>query len=245
MRARHGKSLTEDVHAALRRAVLHGELTGGQRLPLNELARQYGVSLGVVREAVTRLASERLLEATPQAGFRVRPLSPEHLADLSWARCQIESVAIEESVRHGDVQWQADVVAAHHVLSATDPLDPDGTLSRAWMDAHRAFHAAIVSACPSATLLAVRQQLFDEGELYRHRFAERQEGHRDVAKEHQELVDAVLEGNVARASALLVAHISATARRVERLGHAGDASADASESSSPAAPLGSAAAPNT
>lgn len=212
MRARHGKSLTEDVYAALRRAVLHGELTDGQRLRLNELAREFGVSLGVVREAVTRLASERLLEANPQSGFRVRPLSAEHLADLSWARCQIESIAIAESVRHGDVQWQADVVAAHHVLAATPTHDADGTVSAGWMDAHRAFHTALAAACPSTTLLAVRQQLFDEGELYRHRFATRRAVHRDVAREHQELVEAAVEGDVARASALLVAHISATAR---------------------------------
>lgn len=243
MRARHGKSLTEDVYAALRRAVLHGELTGGQRLPLNELAREYGVSLGVVREAVTRLASERLLEANPQSGFRVRPLSAEHLADLSWARCQIESIAIGESVRHGDVRWQADVVAAHHVLAGTPTHGTDGTISAAWMDAHRTFHAALVSACPSTTLLTVRQQLFDEGELYRHRFADHRSGHRDVAQEHQDLVDAAVEGDVARAAALLVAHISTTARRLEQVDQ--PASVVASASSSDATSRASVAVPNT
>jgi GntR family transcriptional regulator, carbon starvation induced regulator len=243
MRPRHGKSLTEDVYAALRRAVLHGELTGGQRLPLNDLARQYGVSLGVVREAVTRLASERLLEANPQSGFRVRPLSAAHLADLSWARCHVESIAISESVRNGDVRWQADVVGAHHVLGGTPTHGTDGTISAAWMDAHRAFHAALVSACPSRTLLDVRQQLFDEGELYRHRFADHRADHRDVAKEHHDLVDAAVEGDVARAAALLVAHISTTARHVELPGQ--PASVVASVSSNHPALVASATAPNT
>ena len=51
MRERRGPSLTIDVYDQLRVAVLHGDLASGQRLHLSNLAREYGVSLGVIREA--------------------------------------------------------------------------------------------------------------------------------------------------------------------------------------------------
>ena len=55
-----------------------GALNNGIEL----LADEHGVSLSVVREAVTRLASEDLVDATPQRGFRVRSLSLDDLRDL-------------------------------------------------------------------------------------------------------------------------------------------------------------------
>lgn len=209
-----GRSVTDDVYGALRRAVLHGDLVSGERLHLGVLARRYGVSVGVVREAVTRLAGERLVHTSAQSGFRVPQLTDEHLADLTWARCRIEALAVEESVRHGDTDWEGALVAAHHVLSVTPPA-LDGTVNPAWMEAHRRFHAALAAGCPNTTLLVVRQQLFDEAELYRHRSSGllgRPRPHvRDIGAEHRELLDAALARDAERAVALVTDHLRRTA----------------------------------
>lgn len=210
MRERRGPSLTIDVYDQLRIAVLHGELSSGQRLHLSNLARDYGVSLGVMREAVTRLASERLLEATPQAGFRVRPVSTEHLAHLTDVRCHLERMAITEAILSGDVQWEADLVAAHHVLGITPPVAA-GTVNPEWMTAHRRFHTALAAGCPNPILLDLRQRLFDEAELYRHRSTERRGRERDVAGEHEALLEAALARDLDAASALIESHLRTTA----------------------------------
>lgn len=190
-RQRQGRTLTEDVYRDLRQRILHGELASGARLHLGDLAESNNVSLGVVREAVTRLASEGLVHATPQSGFRVPTLSAEHLADLTWARCQIEGLTVGESVRHGDTDWEAGLVAAHHVLSVTLPLTSDG-VNPEWMNAHRRFHTALAAGCPNATLLDVRQRLFDEAELYRHWSARASGSKRNLAAEHSDLLAAAL-----------------------------------------------------
>ncbi len=216
MRERKGRSKTEDVYEQLRAAVLHGEIATGERLLLDVLARSYGVSLGVVREAVTRLASERLVDAVPQAGFRVRLASAEHLVDLTWARCHIERVTVSESVKHGDTQWEGDLVAAHHILSVTDMLRDDGSANPEWMDAHSRFHAALAGACPNATMQIVRQQLFDEAELYRHLSGRRGEPLPNVDLEHRAILDAALRRDADGAADLLQAHLESTAARIER-----------------------------
>ncbi len=209
-RQRQGRSLTEDVYQDLRRRVLHGELAPGTRMHLGDLAQSSEVSLGVVREAVTRLASEGLLHATPQSGFRVPTLSAEHLTDLTWARCQIESLTVGESITHGDTEWEANLVAAHHVLSVTAPLSDDG-INPAWMNAHRRFHTALAAGCPNQTMLEVRQRLFDEAELYRHWSARGVGSRRDIAGEHVDLLAAALGRDPGTASRLLQEHLRHTA----------------------------------
>ena len=49
-------------------------LRPGEKLKLVELATRYSVSQSVIREALTRLAEQSLVVATPQRGFRVRVL---------------------------------------------------------------------------------------------------------------------------------------------------------------------------
>ncbi|MDQ1491526.1 MAG: hypothetical protein QOJ23_4040, partial [Actinomycetota bacterium] len=68
---------TEEVYDELRRELLdlNGGLEPGQRLKLVDLAQRFDASLSVIREALTRLAGQGLLVATPQRGFSVRELS--------------------------------------------------------------------------------------------------------------------------------------------------------------------------
>jgi GntR family transcriptional regulator, carbon starvation induced regulator len=213
MRQRQGRSLTEDVYAEIRQAILHGEISPGDRLHLGELAAAKQVSLGVVREAVTRLTSEGLLESTPQSGFRARTLSTQHLADLTWARCEIEGLTVGQSVANGDTEWEASLVAAHHVLSAT-PAQSDGAVNPAWMTAHRRFHAALAAACPNTTLVSIRQRLFDEAELYRHWSARGPGLQRDIGAEHMDILAFALAGDAASCIASLQQHLRQTARFV-------------------------------
>ena len=145
-----------------------GPAAAGSRIQLRDFADEHDVSLSVVREAVTRLASEDLVEATPQRGFRVRSLSLEDLRDLTWVRIQIETLALRESIATGDVDWEADVVSAHHRLAGTPTHFEDGTPNVGWMAVHGAYHAALCAAAGSPTLERIRRQLFDASELYRY-----------------------------------------------------------------------------
>ncbi|TAK68047.1 MAG: GntR family transcriptional regulator [Actinomycetota bacterium] len=208
-----GKSLVEDVYELVRRRILVGDLTPGQRLHLSSLAADFGVSLGVVREALTRLASEELAVASPQQGFRVRSLSVPDLEDLTWVRIEVESIALRRAVTLGTVRWESDVVAAHHVLRATAPF-VDGKANPEWMTVHSVFHAAVASACGSPTLLRVRQELFDAAEVYRYwaRFAPKPD--RDISAEHAAICDAAVARDADQLVAAMTQHITATFRTV-------------------------------
>lgn len=218
-RVRRGRSLAEDVYEALRSDILLGRRLPSSRLQLNELAEEHDVSVSVVREAVTRLASEDLVEATPQRGFRVRPISVGHLSDLTWVRVQVETLALRQSIANGDVTWEANLVAAHHRLSVTPMYFEDGRGNTDWMTAHGAFHAALAAGAGSPVLERLRRQLYDASELYRY-WSGNLPNHPNrahVGDEHKAIFDAALARDADLAVDQLTRHLEATARHLEAM----------------------------
>lgn len=103
----------------VRGLILTGQLIPGHKLKISELAQRFGVSLNVVREALSRLAGELLVDVAPQQGFSVRSLNPEELIDLTEQRITFESITVRKSIETRDVEWQPRLLAAHHRLVHT------------------------------------------------------------------------------------------------------------------------------
>ena len=158
---------TEQVYEILRGELLNGGLRPGQKLKLVELTERFGVSQSVIREALTRLTEQDLLIASPQRGFRVRDLSVEDIAELTETRIQVESIALRLALERGDLQWETEVLAAHHRLERTPVTHDDGTVSEVWSTAHRDFHQALLNGCGNRRLESVANSLRDSAELYR------------------------------------------------------------------------------
>lgn len=205
----------EDLYDAVRTKILLGQVEPGARLALSDIAEEQGVSLGVVREAATRLASEGLVQASPQQGFRVRSVSVPDLIDLTWIRLELESPAIRRSIENGGLAWEAELVAAHHMLALTPIQTDEGTINPAWAAAHSEFHTVLASACESPILIRIRQQLFDASEVYRY-WSARAGGapHRDVVGEHTQILEAALARDADRAVEVHAAHLTETTRRL-------------------------------
>jgi len=205
------------MYHILRRDIVQGDLLPGERLRLTERAKAEGVSLSVIREVASRLASEGLLNAAPQRGFWVPELSVDDLEDLTWTRVHIEGLAVREAVANGDLEWEAQLVAAHHALSGTEILDSEGSYNRDWLAVHSKFHAALAAGCPHPRLRRLRQQLFDASELYRYWSGPGKATSKQIIKEHKAIADAALAREADTAVALLTQHLEATASRMADL----------------------------
>jgi DNA-binding GntR family transcriptional regulator len=202
----------ERVYASLRNDILAGRHEPGAKLPFGDLAPRYDASVGVIREALSRLAAEGLVESAPQLGFRVRSLSVEDLRHLTDARCAIESLVLREALANGGVTWESQVLAAHHQLQNT-PQMADGEaaqISDAWARAHAAYHDTLLSGCPNPRLLAIARSLRDSAELYRRWSVPFDPAHRDIPGEHRAILEAVLAHDAEAAVAALAEHITYT-----------------------------------
>ncbi|WP_425424410.1 GntR family transcriptional regulator, partial [Streptomyces lushanensis] len=83
-------SVRGQVLAALRSALVGGELVPGEVYSAPVLGERYGVSATPVREAMQQLALEGAVEVVPNRGFRVVERSARELAELAEVRALIE-----------------------------------------------------------------------------------------------------------------------------------------------------------
>ncbi|WP_332773350.1 GntR family transcriptional regulator [Phenylobacterium sp.] len=204
-------SLTHEVYERLRSDLLAGRFHPGDRLRISELCNAMGVSLGAVREALSRLTSEGLVVLEPQRGFSVAPISQRELLDLTQVRADIEGQCLRRAIAAGDVAWEAQIVAAFHAWSKTwqaTPRDGDDEAGRT----HAAFHRALLSGCDSPWLLKLRDLLFAQSERYRRLSKPLDGANRDLLAEHRDLMEATLARDADRATTLLAEHFAATAR---------------------------------
>lgn len=213
------KTLVERVYVDLRGDILAGRLSPGAKLPLAELVARYEATMGVVREALLRLATEGLVASEPQVGFRVTPITVTDLQELTDARCLVEGEAFRLAIVNGDLDWEARVIATHHRLSRVPQMDGDdpNRISDEWAQVHAEFHEALLSGCGNSRLLTVALSWRDTAELYR-RWSVANENARDVAAEHAQLRDACISRDPDLGVESLRNHITLTTSLLIQIG---------------------------
>jgi DNA-binding GntR family transcriptional regulator len=210
----------EEVYDVLRAELLNGLLHPGDKLRMVELALRFSVSQSVVREALTRLSEQGLVVATPQRGFRVRELSVQDVVGLTESRVEIESVALRLAIERGDVLWETEIVAAHHLLERTPVVDADGRFHEPWAAVHHDFHRSLTAGCNNARLQEVVLALRDSAELYRRWWWALADGRqRDLAAEHRQLKDLTLARDADGAIEVLTHHIKGAPERLIAYAH--------------------------
>ena len=179
------------VEAQIRRAILDGDLSPGERLITAALSERFSVSPTPLREALQRLAGEGLVEFAAQRGARVTPLSGRDRHELAELRQLLEPQAAAQAAAGARPEWRAQVESTSGALLTTwaeaDSTPVAGEL------AYRAFYEAVASACPSTRLRNMARMVRDQASRYR--LAVSGELDREaLAAGHRDLVGALLEG---------------------------------------------------
>ena len=202
------KTLVESSYNRLRSDIIAGKLAPGAKLRIEELRDDYRIGASPLREALNRLAGEGFVTVEEQRGFRVAPVSPDDLEDLSRMRIMLECEALRESIRNGDDEWEANLLAAHHRLQKVERNY--GRNLGEWEQRNEEFHEALVAACTSAWLLRLRHVLYEQHKRYRFIALLSHQPDRDVHREHRDILEATLARDVEAASEATERHIKYT-----------------------------------
>src|SRR6185437_14706575 len=116
-------SLTTQAYETLRQDILAGVLPPGKKLRIEELKESYGIGATAIREALSMLTSDLLVQRVDHRGFRVAPLSQAGFDELLRTRCWLEERALRESIRCGDVRWEEGVILSHYRLSRSSRVE--------------------------------------------------------------------------------------------------------------------------
>jgi DNA-binding GntR family transcriptional regulator len=197
------------VYHSLRDDILTYRLQPAAKLNIASLAKDRGVSLSAVREALARLSSDGFVVNEPRRGFRVASVSRADLLDLTERRVAIEGQCLANSIQNGSLAWEGRVLASLHELSGT-PVRLQNEFNPAWISTHVRFHATLIEACDSPWLLRIRELLFIHSERYRVLSIRIDRPHLD--DEHHDIAEAAIARDTERAVALMTEHVKLTAR---------------------------------
>jgi DNA-binding GntR family transcriptional regulator len=208
-----------DRHAtaydSLKREILSGRLAPGAKLKPSSFAAQLDVSSQVIREALVRLAGERLVVRRANYGFSMLSLTRTQLEQHTEARIAVDGVALKLAGERGDLRWESHVVGDLHRLLNTPLMtqDPEPRISDDWAAAHASFHHSLVAGCENSYLLDLRSQLAATADMLI-RWAAVADTEHPSEEEHKRLADLVLARDTAGAAALLEVHYRRTAQRI-------------------------------
>jgi DNA-binding GntR family transcriptional regulator len=159
------------------------------------LRARYGMGVNVIRESLARLATEDLVDAENQKGFRVASTSVSRLRDLVRLRILFETDGVKHSIENGGIDWETNLVAAYHKLEYIErkmQKDEEAHCIN-WYECDRDFHNSLISACGSELHIDFHRRVFEQ---YRQYVMEdlKTNGFRGgaIIKEHKDILQAAL-----------------------------------------------------
>jgi DNA-binding GntR family transcriptional regulator len=207
------RTLGDEVFAKLRADIISSRLAPGTKLRFHDLRETYGVGLSPLREALSRLAENRLVVATGQRGFHVSEASAENIADIAMVRKEIDGFALRLSIQYGDDAWEGQLIAARHKLSLLEKAGSD-VAEDLWESRHREFHYTLVAACRSPCLLHLHNLLNDQFDRYRRLSVKGRLPVGPRALMHKQILEASLARDADKAVKLLEDHISEASKLI-------------------------------
>jgi DNA-binding GntR family transcriptional regulator len=202
--------LREQIKEILLERILRGELEPGERLVETRLARELGTSQAPVREALRDLQLMRLVESEPFRGARVRAVDDEHLLPVFPVRMALEELA----ARHAAHNVDGDIGLLEREVDSMRAAAEAGDW-RAQISHDLAFHRTVVEMADNEPLL---QSWLVLGVEVSTAFATYWTywDQADLAEFHVPILEAIRDGDAARAGVEARKHVRRTERVVRR-----------------------------
>jgi DNA-binding GntR family transcriptional regulator len=188
-------SLPEAVSRALRHRILNNELPSDTRLVEANLAAEFGVSRGTIRDAMRSLQAEGLIAIVPRRYSVVTRMSREDAEDVCFARYVLEDASVEGGLGRNrkDLVKSLRLAMEHmSIASRTDDMD-------ALVESDTRFHELIVEISGRRRLKDLWNMLNSQmGALMRSEIERQGIGLADAVERHRGILDAAADGDLAR-----------------------------------------------
>jgi DNA-binding GntR family transcriptional regulator len=196
-------SLPEAVTRALRHRILNNELPADSRLVEANLAAEFGVSRGTIRDAMRILHAEGLIEIVPRRYSVVTRMSTEDAEDVCYARYVLEDASLEGGFGTGRRDLVKELrLALEHMSVAARLNDLD-----ALVDSDTQFHRVLINVSGRRRLTDLWGMLNSQmGALMRAELERQGIDMHETVQRHLGIVSAVSDGDLARLRAEVRAH---------------------------------------
>ncbi|WP_348767252.1 GntR family transcriptional regulator [uncultured Salinisphaera sp.] len=197
-----GRRTDQDIYRAIANAIFEQRLPSATKLPEDSLGDIFSVSRTVVRKALFRLASEKLVDIRPNRGAMVASPTVEEARDVFESRRIVEAASVEAAMQ----RMTDDGRARLERLVFKDHAAHQERSRRHWIRYSGAFHLEIAEIAGNQVLKAFLKELIGRTSLIIGLYEPMQ---RTVCTydEHQTLLDAMIGGDIAHGVRTMVDHL--------------------------------------
>lgn len=208
MRSAKHQTLNWHVYNDIVRLISLGHYPPGTRLDEQQIAEELGVSRTPLREAISKLVKDGLVDHQPYKGNYVRRFTAKEVFDLYEVRKGLESMAVRLAIPRLTNESITEMrTILREIRTALEASDLE-----AYGFADKRFHDVIAQLSGNKTLINMLVHLSGQVQLIR-TMANQDPGVVEItAMERPGIVDAMVDGDIAKATFLMEEHIELVQR---------------------------------
>lgn len=217
------RTTTQSVAAAIRSAILEGKVPQGSPLREARIATVMGISRAPLREALSMLAEEGLVDKIPYRGTFVASVSEESIAEIAAVRRRLEPFAVELALPHLVGSARRRITRA---LTEMHVAADRGDLATS-IESHMAFHRTFYDLSANRIMIDMWRGWENQLQLFLSRDHRQFKDLHTLADDHEQLLDIIDTRDSQRIA-------DAISRHVHDLGDLGGLTTSADSASSDA-----------
>lgn len=192
-------TLSEQIYQILRTDILTQKIPLGEKLTLSSLQTRFGVSSTPIREALTRLTQDGLVNYSSNIGVNVISLNKQELTELFQFMGDLDALAIIYAAKHPE---QGKLRAGlDSVIAAT------GIQNEAWIENSDRFHLLFYDYCRNSKLKTAAETLRSQITIFSNIYEQQAEPQLQIHDMHTQIYTAYCLGNAEKAAALMRTHL--------------------------------------
>lgn len=203
-------SLAEQAYFRLRHEILTCILSPGQMVSERELAGQYEMSKTPIREALSQVCHDGLMQRLPGRGYMVAAITIKDVRDLFDLRLILEVAAAERAARRPSPVQIAVLKEMSLISYCLD--DPESHIL--FLKANRKFHLTLSEAAANRRLTGMLEGLMIEMDRLFHLGLRLRDSSEEMKREHQEVVAALEAEDVERVRNAITSQIVTSRDRI-------------------------------
>ena len=206
------RSQSQDAYLRIREKIVSLDLTPGSVVQEAQLRKELAIGRTPIREALQRLADEKLVRSVPHRGTFVTDVNISDLAWITEVRVVLEAHAARLAAERTTAADREAMAKLLQVLEAGGPTD-----QRELMRLDRQVHAQVYRAARNHFLESTLERYFSLSLRLWFLVLDREVRLHDAVDEHVELLRALLAGDGAGAEAIMRRHVIGFEREIRRV----------------------------
>jgi DNA-binding GntR family transcriptional regulator len=211
----HRQSLSDQVYHYIKRMILSGGIRGGEKIPEEKVAQQFGVSRTPIREALNRLEEYGLITIKPRSYAVVVALEPREAGQLAIIRSQLETLAVSLLT---DCATEEDFRELDLLVRECNALIAEGDIATTF-EKDSLLHLEIARRTGNRHLYEICEKLDAKVQLLRLVLRIPLEKLKIYVKHHDEIVNAMKRRDKESAVSLMQHHIMNQLNDQEKVGN--------------------------